>query len=257
MNDDSRKNRMVALIGTIAFHVIVIVIMLLATMRYSASEPRRWPPVDSSEILFGGEYVMLSNDYNDVSTPSSEMSEGKPEGGADLKSEGRVGDADRLVASDEPSPMSVEKKNKPEERGPTKEEIAERERIKQEQEVTARIRNQVKFGSQVNAGGRSGSSEGNSETGVADGSPGHTLKGRTLESFGRPRSRLTGVVRIRVRVNPKGQVVGNPEYVGGEGPASANMSIRNSCISASRESRFSVSVDATSEQVGVITWRFE
>ena len=60
-----------------------------------------------------------------------------------------------------------------------------------------------------------------------------------------------------MRVNRQGYVIGSPQYVGGEGPASANLTIRNRCISASQESRFSVSEDAQAEQVGVITWRFE
>lgn len=249
MNDENRKNRLIALIGTIAFHVVILVAMLIGVMRYSASEPRKWPPVDSSEILFGGEYVMLGDNYapqNDnrpaPSAPSINQSEPEP-----------------LVTSQEQSPAKIKETAIPENPDPTKEEIAERERQRQQDEASKRIKNRVKFGaSSSNSGtGKTGSPTGNAAVGAANGMPGHSLKGRTLESFGRPKSTLSGTIRIKVRVNRQGYVIGKPEYAGGEGPASANLTMRQRCIAASQESRFSVSVDAEAEQVGIITWHFE
>ena len=105
--------------------------------------------------------------------------------------------------------------------------------------------------------GEPGSPNGNSTTGALSGMPGHDLRGRTAEAWGKPASTLSGTVRIKVRVNRKGQVTGTPEYIGGTGPAAANAGVRRSCIAASRQSRFSVDLEAPAEQTGVITWKFE
>ncbi len=261
MGNDSRKNRLIALIGTIALHVIVIIVMCVSYVKYSASEPRRWPPVDSSEILYGGELVRLGNNYmplaNNKSTPAQSEAEFNAKSGEDIKNEGIQGEPESLISSKDESPVKVKEDAKPEKSGPTKEEIAEQERIKREKEAAERIKNQVKFGNNGSGTGNAGSPDGNSTMGSASGTPGHTLKGRTLESFGRPKSQLSGSIRIKVRVNRQGYVIGTPQYDGGEGPASANLTIRNRCIAASQESRFSVSEDAQAEQVGIITWRFE
>lgn len=261
MSNDSRKNRLIALIGTIALHVIVVIIMCVSYVKYSVSEPRRWPPVDSSEILYGGELVRLGDNYlpmtKDESVIATSATETQSESDDDIKNEGTQGESESLVASTEKSPAKIKEKPKPEKSGPTKEEIAEKERIKREKETAERIKNQVKFGNNNGNVGNTGSPNGTSAAGLTNGSPGHTLKGRTLESFGRPKSQLSGTIRIKVRVNRQGYVIGTPQYDGGEGPASANLTIRNRCIVASQESRFSVSEDAQVEQIGVITWRFE
>lgn len=249
MNDTSRKNRLIALVVTIAFHLIVIVGLLVGTMHYSAMEEKKWPPVDSSEILFGGEYVMLGENLSSVkSAPQAPVkpaeTESKPE---------------PLVTANEESPAKVKKNEEQVEEKISKEEAAERERKKREQELSKQVKNRVKFGKKGNGDGegKAGAESGNSLTGTVSGTPGHTLKGRTLESFGRPQSQQSGIIRIKVRVNRDGYVVGTPEYVNGEGPAAAKKEIRTRCINASKESRFSVSLDAQAEQVGVITWRFE
>ena len=157
--------------------------------------------------------------------------------------------------------MKEQAKPKPAPTGPTKEELAERERVKREKERAekqSKISDRLKSGFSGKKGsGKTGSPNGNSTTGAVSGMPGHNLKGRTAESWGRPSSTLSGTIRIRVSVNRQGRVVGNPTYVGGSGPAAANSATRRSCIEASRNSRFSVDLDAQAEQVGIITWNFE
>ncbi len=51
------------MLATLLFHVIVVVILASLYLRYSPSEQaeRKWPPVDSSEVLFGGEFVMTGD----------------------------------------------------------------------------------------------------------------------------------------------------------------------------------------------------
>ena len=116
MSNDSRKNRLIALIGTIAFHVIVVVVLCVSYVKYSASEPRRWPPVDSSEILYGGELVRLGDNYiptaNNKSTPASSEAETSAKSGEDIQNEGIQGEIEPLVTSSEDSPAKIKEKTK-------------------------------------------------------------------------------------------------------------------------------------------------
>ncbi|MBD5266614.1 MAG: hypothetical protein HDS41_00270 [Bacteroides sp.] len=266
----AQKDHIIAGVST---GVIALLLLLGLTMLYYRVDPtlledRTWPPVDSSEIVFGGEFVRLGDmplpSSQDDSSPAPEMApEETAVDGVDLADAGSAElAAQPLVSSEAESPMKVEKKPEPEKAGPTAEEIAEQQRIKQQKEEAekqARIKNKMKSGfSSSNKGeGTPGSPNGNSSTGALSGAPGHTLKGRTAQSWGRPKSTVSGTVQVKVRVNRQGYVVGTPEVVGGTPPAASNSAVRQSCVEASRNSRFSVSLDAPAEQVGIITWKFE
>lgn len=267
--DQKQKDRLIA--GTCTAIILVLLTIVLTTLYYRTEinplEERRWPPVDSSEIVFGGEYVKLGDiplpqEVQDNSPlPQDAPSEPTVEG-TDLDNGGEPAqEAPQLVSSAQESPMKVQEKPKPEKTGPTKEEIAERERIKREKEEAAKqakIKDRLKsgFSSSSKGSGKSGSPNGNSSTGALSGQPGHNLKGRTAESWGKPRSTLSGTIRVQVSVNRQGYVT-DAAYAGGTGPAAANAGVRESCVNASRHSRFSVDLEATATQKGIITWRFE
>lgn len=266
----SQKDHIIASISTV---VIAVLLLFGLTMLYYKVDPamleeRTWPPVDSSEIVFGGEYVSLgdmplpSNQGNSSPAPESAPENPGVEG-TDMADAGIKADAaEQLVSTETESTMAVDKKATPEKTGPTKEEIAEQQRIKrqkEEAEKQAKIKNRMKsgFSSSNKGSGNPGSENGNASTGALSGAPGHTLKGRTAQSWGRPKSTVSGSVQVKVRVNRQGYVVGNPEIVGGTAPAASSAAVRQSCIEASRNSRFSVSLEAPAEQVGIITWKFE
>ncbi|MCM1517360.1 MAG: hypothetical protein NC117_01790 [Pseudoflavonifractor sp.] len=261
MNSDN-KNRITAITGTVLFHAAILVALITAYMRYESVDERQWPPVDSADILFAGEYVMLGDVPAQTATEAEEASAEQSADEAasdshDITDEGNAGDPAPIVSSTVESAAKVKEKPQPEKAGPSKEELARREREKQRQEEAKRINERVKFGGSGKSTGKSGSPDGNASTGTLSGAPGHNLKGRTVAHWGRPSSTLAGVVRIRVSVNKQGKVVGTPAYVGGSGPAAANMTVRQRCIQASRESQFSVALDGPATQTGVITWRFE
>lgn len=260
--DSNRKDRIIAIVGTVAFHAIVLIVLLCAYLEFDPTETREWPPADESEILFGGEYVMLG-DIPDPSVTTSdepapqESTDDAASEATDMVDAGSVGEPAPLITSQQESPAKVKEKARPEKTGPTKEELAAQEKARREKEAAERINNRVKFGGSGSGNGKSGQPDGNASTGAVKGAPGHNLKGRSVESWGRPSSTLSGTIRIKVVVNKQGKVVGTPTYVGGDGPAAANMNVRNSCIAASRQSQFSVSLDGPATQTGVITWRFE
>lgn len=265
-----QKDHIIAGILTALFAILILLGVTMAYFRVDPTqwEDRTWPPVDSSEIVFGGEYVRLgdmplpTNQENSSPAPDVAPEEAAVDG-TDLADAGVAESAaSPLVTGEAESAMNVEKKPEPEKTGPTKEEIAEQQRIKrqkEEAEKQARIKSRMKsgFSNKSNGSGNPGATNGNSTTGALSGAPGHTLKGRTAQSWGRPKSTVSGSVQVKVRVNRQGYVVGTPEVVGGTAPAASNAAVRRSCVEASRNSRFSVSLEAPSEQVGIITWRFE
>lgn len=267
---ESQRDQLIALAGTALVVILIVLALVLVHYRVDISAPddRKWPPVDSSEIVFGGEFVKLGDmPFPLEETDNSPMPDDSPSDpavdGTDLADGAdAVAEAPALVTSANESTMKVTEKPRPEKTGPTKEELAERERVrrqKEEAEKQAKIKDRMKsgFSNSKKGTGEAGSPNGNSDSGALSGLAGHDLRGRTAEAWGRPTSTLSGTVRIKVRVNRKGQVTGTPEYIGGTGPAAANAGVRRSCIAASRQSRFSVDMEAPAEQTGVITWRFE
>lgn len=258
------KNRVIAISLVLLFHIIVLVSLLLSTIYYS------WPPKDllvqqQSEILFAGEFVTIGNtsellDKNMQQPETSEIQESNPEvKGEDSSNSEILGEGEQIVsAEDSESAMEVEKNN-PTNEGPTQQEIEQEQlRIKQEQQAAEEINKRVSFNNSGSDGGTQGSEKGNSDdkTSSRSGAPGHSLVGRSLESWGTPSSNVDGTIVVEVRVSPRGTVT-DARYMSGTGSAAANLSVRNSCVEESKKSKFSVSKNSTTEQVGTITWRFE
>lgn len=242
--DNQRKSRRIALAGTIIVHAIILVVLCFTVLSYQPKEEER------NEILFGGEFVMIGDNslQNTSDRPSPIEQTAIPD----------THNPSATIMSEQESPMKISDAEQPEKELPSQEEIARQEEEKKRKETANRINNRVKFNNSDNGSksGGSGSPEGNSTTGTANGTPGYNLKGRTAEKWGTPKSRsLSGKITIRVRVNRQGEVT-SAEYAGGEGPAAANESMRQSCIRASLDSRFSVDMNAPTEQTGTITWRF-
>ena len=62
---ENNKIRRVAAAVTLMVVAVAIVVILCLKLRYNPLEERRWPPEDTSELLFEGEYVMAG----DVAVP--------------------------------------------------------------------------------------------------------------------------------------------------------------------------------------------
>lgn len=264
----SRRNHLIAMLATLLFHAAVVAVLLVMCLRYSPMQEasRTWPPVDSSEVLFGGEFVITGDSpdiaQNSSETPAEAASEQTP---PPPVAESRVNTgkpADKpspVVTSSRPSPAKVIKEEAPAEpTGPSKAEIEAAERAKREQEARQRIAGKVQFGKSGTGGGgdgKTGSPDGNSDTGVSSGTPGFNLKGRSLASWHTPARGPLGTITIRVTVNRQGQVT-EASYLSGTGAAATSTASRQSCIAAARASRFSVDTDAPASQIGSITYHF-
>lgn len=260
---DNRKARIAAISGTVLIFVAVLLLMWGLKLRYTGNEERKWPPEDTSELLFDGEYVKVGDvprpETEKTPMPAASEPESTPETD-DLRDQGPAApEPAPVVSSEQESAMKVEKKPVPEKTGPTKEELEAIAKAKKQDEARKKISRRVKFGGDRNgssSAGESGSPKGNAAEGALSGAPGTNLKGRTLASWSKPSGTETGTITITVRVNRKGEVV-SASYSSGTGAIASSAAARESCRQAAMKSRFSVDLDAVPEQVGTITYRFE
>lgn len=266
MNTDNR-NKLIALACTVAFHIALAVLLLTLYLRYPGAEDneRTWPPVDSSEVLFGGEYVMIGDSpelaatNSDPAPAESEATEAPAPQVEALENSGEPAQPAPVVSTDRPSPAKVKKEPAPEKSGPTKAEREAAEKAKREQATRQAIANKVQFGKTGTGGsgkGNAGSPNGNSTVGAVSGSPGFNLKGRSLASWHTPASAPLGSITIRVAVNRQGKVT-SASYISGTGAAAASSAVRKNCEDAAMRSQFSVDNDAPASQTGTITYRFQ
>lgn len=260
MNDPG-KNKKIALVATAVFHIAVLLILVLSYLHYT-DIPMEDDAVQQDITFFGGEYVMLGNalPQQGDEAATSAADEEQANTGDNIDDAGTAGEsATPALSTDEQSPMQVAKES--EQAGPTKEELAEQERIRRRKEAEERTNRLVQGAfnnSKGNGGGSEGQPDGNSPTGARSGSPGVSglSAGYTLEHWGNPHSTFEGTVVIRVRVNSRGQVIA-ANYDSGSGTAASNMDVRRSCEQASRQSRFKVPTGTVSEAIGYITWKFQ
>ncbi len=259
-----RRNELVAGLLTLLLCVVVALVVGHWTLSYSHSAQQTWPPADSPELLFEGEYVMTG----DVTEPEVQTPEPAEAGaveepaveGLDRVDEGDVAETPAPpVVSERPSPMQVAKPKPVEKPGPSKAEIeAQKAREKAREETQQKIAGQMKFGSNSSSGnssGKSGTAAGSASSGSLSGAPGYTLSGRSLAYWEMPvKTAANGTVKVRVVVNQQGKVI--EASVASSSGAAASDQVRQACVEAAKKSQFSVSLDSPARQSGVITYKF-
>lgn len=261
------KNRKIAIAATALLHLVVLLVLLFSCLEYHF-EPLLEKDKENEITFFGSEYVMLGDalsQNNDKSEPEPVKRDPVPQQhDDDLRNSGITGNDSRPTVASEKheSPMKVEKKpDKHEKTGPTKEEIAEQERIKAEKEARRKTNSKVQnaFGksSSKQGSGSAGSTAGNSNTGARTGAPGVSgLSGYTIDHWERPSSPVEGKIVVKVRVNSRGRVIA-ATYQSGSGTAAGNTDVRRRCEQAALRSSFSVPVGAIDEAVGYLTYIFQ
>lgn len=259
------RARVVAALVTLLLCVGVAVMVAYLKLSYIPSAQQQWPPADSSELLFEGEYVMTG----DVAEPEIESNEPAEAAaveepatdGTDITDAGPEAPAPTPpVTSERTSPMKVKPPVKEEKAGPAKPQTdASTAKEKARQETRQKIAGQVKFGSNTSSdkgSGKSGAADGNAAAGALSGAPGYNLTGRTLAHWELPtRTAPDGTVTVRVVVNQQGQVI-EASVSRSSGAAAANEAVRSACVAAARKSKFSVKLDAPARQSGTITYKF-
>ena len=238
--ENNRRHRAIAAAATLLFHALLIAALVAGVLRYSSEHDQpEWPPADSSEILFGGEFVMVrllrggapkakaaaeTADVSDVSDVTDVTDVAAPSG--DIKV---------------PKALKVPKDPKAEKAEAEKAEKAEA------------IKDRVSFGK---GKGKAGQPDGNSADGAVSGIAASGLGNRKAVSLPSPEKGPMGKIVVKITVDRNGNVT-SAAYLSGVAPANASASARRSCVEAARRSRFSADPDAPASQTGTITYTYK
>ena len=293
MEEDRRKNSLWALLLTLLITVGTLALLLSFNLRYEQVPDR--PDLNQlaqDSILFGGEFVMLGNTFDNVQNdmmdqesadPSASPDEGDdPDIEADdLEDAGEVNHkTPPLVTQKTESPHKVKEQPRevePKKPGPTKpndnvvdkpkaqNKNAEAQQTKSkntnsEQKTASnatdnRVKNAFGNGS-GKGGGQQGSPGGNSNQGVLAGKPGISgLVGYTLDYWAKPvpNSKWSGRVTVRVTVDPRGKVT-SAKATSATGDLASHPEVRRACEQAALKSQFSVPKNTMTEGIGTVTY---
>lgn len=255
------RQRIIAAVATVLIHVGIVLVLLWICLDYPGSaeeQNREWPPVDSSLLLFGGEYV-------NVGIPEAEVQPETPqESQAEVESEqaqDRTEPQEAELTSSQPSPAKAPDVKKNNEKEQKQKELRDAENAQkrreesQKREITAKVGNAFAGASGKGEKATKGQANGNSNHGNPEGTPGCNLTGRTLEHFQLPPSGPVGSITVTIRVNREGRVVAVTS-VTGTGAAGASEKARKNCQAAAKASQFSVNLNAPESQTGTITYVF-
>lgn len=228
--ENNRRHRAIAAAATLLFHALLIAALVAGVLRYSSEHDQpEWPPADSSEILFGGEFVMVGDQGASEAEAAAET--------ADVSDVSDVTDVTDVAApsGDIKVPKALKVSKDP------KAEKAEA------------IKDRVSFGK---GKGKAGQPDGNSADGAVSGIAASGLGNRKAVSLPSPAKGPMGKIVVKITVDRNGNVT-SAAYLSGVAPANASASARRSCVEAARRSRFSADPDAPASQTGTITYTYK
>jgi len=293
MEDNRRKHSLWALLLTLLITVGTLALLLSLTLRYEQVPDRPdLTQLAQDSILFGGEFVMLGNTFDNVQNDlmdeeSAEPSASPDEGddpdieADDMEDAGEVNHkTPPLVTQKTESPHKVKEQPKeaePKKSGPTKpnDKVVEKPKAQNKNSEAQQTKskntkaenttasnatnNRVKnaFGNgNGKGGGQQGSAGGNSNQGVLAGKPGISgLVGYTLDYWAKPvpNSKWSGRVTVRVTVDPRGKVT-SAKATGATGDLASHPEVRRACEQAALKSQFSVPKNTMTEGIGTVTY---
>lgn len=239
--ENNRRHRAIAAAATLLFHALLIAALVAGVLRYSSEQDLpEWPPADSSEILFGGEFVMIGDQGASEAEAAAETAE--------------VSDvSDVTDVTDVAAPSGDIKVPKaPKDLKVPKDPKAEAEKAEKAEKAEA-IKDRVSFGK---GKGKAGQPDGNSADGAVSGIAASGLGNRKAVSLPSPAKGPMGKIVVKITVDRNGNVT-SAAYLSGVAPANASASARRSCVEAARRSRFSADPDAPASQTGTITYTYK
>lgn len=239
--ENNRRHRAIAAAATLLFHALLIAALVAGVLRYSSEHDQpEWPPADSSEILFGGEFVMIGDQGASEAEAAAET--------ADVSDVSDVTDVTDVAApsGDIKVPKALKVSKDP------KAEKAEAEKAEKAEKAEA-IKDRVSFGK---GKGKAGQPDGNSADGAVSGIAASGLGNRKAVSLPSPEKGPMGKIVVKITVDRNGNVT-SAAYLSGIAPANASASARRSCVEAARRSRFSADPDAPASQTGTITYTYK
>lgn len=237
--ENNRRHRAIAAAATLLFHALLIAALVAGVLRYSSEHDQpEWPPADSSEILFGGEFVMVGDQGAAEAEAAAET--------ADVSDVTDVTDV-AAPSGDIKVPKAFKVPKDP------KAEKAEKAETAEKAEKAEAIKDRVSFGK---GKGKAGQPDGNSADGAVSGIAASGLGNRKAVSLPSPEKGPMGKIVVKITVDRNGNVT-SAAYLSGVAPANASASARRSCVEAARRSRFSADPDAPASQTGTITYTYK
>ncbi len=243
MNKDTDRKRMLVSIGsTVAFHGLVLAMLLLMGLRYP--DP---PPAE-----LGVE--MAEESLSDIGLDTEHAAEG----GEDVSNQSTVSDeSDETVTQDvEDVPLASRKNERPVNKNKTKQNNVKQKEQTQNIDPNALFpKGKVKKGSGSDQGIGNGSGQGAGGDGKGSGVS-FNLGGRGSKDLAKPASSTSkkGTIVVDIYVNQEGTVVRAKVKAKGTMIIDANM--YRQCEEAAKKSKFAADPDAPEVQKGTITYKF-
>ncbi|MCF0219184.1 MAG: TonB family protein [Muribaculaceae bacterium] len=237
---DQNKRRMTAIAVTVLVHAAIVAVLLSIFLKFdSTAEQPEWPPVDSAEILFGGEMV----NFGDVDQPDIDVA-AEPQAPEATSTEVSAPETPTTPAP--PAKVTTKPTATQTQASSDKEEA---QRKAKSEEIASRV-----FGS---GQGHSGSPNGNTDSGgVGSGVAASGFGNRKAEHLPKPNKGPMGQVVIRIKVDHDGTVK-EASYLKGTGAAAASSATRENCLAAARKARFSKTTTGPALQTGTLTYTFK
>lgn len=251
-SNDIRQARLIAAGVTLLLAFVTVALLLWISLSYNPASDRQqqWPPVDSSELLFGGEYVMVG----DIPSPGisgSPAAAASPQPTAAPSADIPAPPAEAVMTQSTPSPARASSDDASR-RAAEEQRAAEAARRNQQEAINSR----VNFGS---GSGASGSPDGNADSGAVTGRPGvgGNLSGRGVLNLPRPAASPLGTIVVNISVDRQGRVTAKSINRSlSSGAAIASAQARNRCLEAAQNTRFSADESAPAVQTGTLTYIF-
>lgn len=265
------SQRIYGIIATVAFHLVLLLILFRGMLTYPPDDTAAWPPqpeelIEARELepLYqAGELVRLGDNIaaptpDDLEAPSNADAAEPSQDGIDPADNGHAGKPNPQLTQKQPSPAQIKQPQK----GPTKAELeAERKRQEARQQQQARktaedaARRAFSRDKDAKGTGKAGQPEGTPDKGSYTGTPGNGL-GRSIEHWGAVKSTRPGTIAIRVTVDAQGKVT-SARYTssGSTGAVAADVAMRRRCEQAARDCQFS-RAEGSKPATGIIYWKF-
>ena len=276
MSMEQKQNKIWGIIGTVAFHVLLI--LLLVFGGFTAIVPQE----EEGILVIVGD-PNASTDQGKMSvqdpvpvmpvpaTPPVEEPKAAPEVEEEMVTqdlEETVALADAKKKADEREKRRLEEKKRERERllAEEKRRKEEEERKRKEAAIMNRVANvfqsaaqSANTGSSTEGDGAKGSPTGNASTGALSGSAGYgsyDLGGRGIRG-GLPKpsfsSNESGIVVVNITVNADGKVT---HAIVGQGTTTTSATLRRNALEAAKKALFETKNNVHS-QTGTITYRFD
>lgn len=266
-----QPQRIYGIIATVAFHLILLLLLCRGMLVYPPDDATTWPPqpeemIEARELepLYqAGELVRLGDNLatptpDDMPAPSAVDSPEPTQPGIDPADNGHAGKPDPAITQKQPSPAQVNQPQKGPVKPKTDTDNKKQEARRQEQarktadDATRRAFSRDKS---ANGSGQAGQPGGTPDKGSYTGTPGNGT-GRSIEHWGAVKSTRPGTIAIRVTVDSQGKVT-SARYTatGSTGAAAADVAMRRRCEQAARDCQFA-RAEGSKPASGIIYWTF-